>query len=85
MGYHKREIKRGVYGELSKIQEELDELADAEEQDCILLQLIELSDLYGAIEGYLKGLKGGDFTMADLAAMSKLTGSAFEDGTRNAR
>lgn len=51
MGFHKREIKKGVYGELSKIQEELDEVFDAEEQGQDLMLLIELSDMVGAIEG----------------------------------
>ena len=54
MGYHKRKIEKGVYGELSKIQEELDEAFDAEEQGQELMLLIELSDMIGAIEGVAK-------------------------------
>lgn len=54
MGFHKREIKKSVYGELSKIQEELEEAFDAEEQGQDLMLLIELSDMVGAIEWVAK-------------------------------
>lgn len=54
MGFHKREIQKGTYGELSKIQEELEEAFDAEEQGQDLMLLIELSDMIGAIEGVAK-------------------------------
>lgn len=52
--FHKRIIKKGVYGELSKIEEELQEAYDAEEQGQDLMLLIELSDMVGAIEGVAK-------------------------------
>lgn len=79
MGYHKRKIKKGKLGELSKIQEELDELKDAEEQGVKILIHCELADLYGALEAYSskKGL-----TMLDLKAMVNLTKSAFKEGKR---
>lgn len=54
MGFHQKEIKKGIYGELSKIQEELDEAYDAEAQGQDLMLLIELSDMIGAIEGVAK-------------------------------
>lgn len=50
MGFHKVKIKKGKYGELSKIREELDEAYDAEEQGQDLMLLIELSDMLGAID-----------------------------------
>lgn len=50
MGFHKVKIKKGKYGELSKIREELDEAFDAEEQGQDLMLLIELSDMLGAID-----------------------------------
>lgn len=53
-GFHRKEIKKGVYGELSKIEEELQEAYDAEEQGQDLMILIELSDMIGAIEGVSK-------------------------------
>ena len=81
VGYHKAEIKRGKYGTLSKIQEELDEAKDAEEQDIDIMLLVELSDLYGAIEGYLNE-KFPNVTMDDLKAFSDVTKRAFRSGRR---
>lgn len=49
--FHKTEITRGVYGELSKVQEELDEAVDAEAQGQDLMLLVELSDIVGAVAG----------------------------------
>lgn len=51
-GYHLAEIERGVFGEASKIREEVEELLDAEAQGVRLMALVELSDLVGAVEGY---------------------------------
>lgn len=47
--FHKREISKGVLGELSKVREELEEAEDALEQGQELMLLIELSDLVGAV------------------------------------
>lgn len=69
MGFHQKEIKKGIYGELSKIQEELDEAYDAEAQGQDLMLLIELSDMIGAIEGVAK--KYG-FTIDQLQQFAKL-------------
>jgi hypothetical protein len=80
MGYHKREIKKGVLGEASKIQEELDELVDAEEQGNRILALCELADIYGALEELVTRKYG--YTMEDLATMVHATASAFRDGSR---
>lgn len=49
--WHKKVIKKGVYGEFSKVEEELEEAKDALEQKNKLMFLIELSDIIGAIEG----------------------------------
>lgn len=54
MGYHLVEIKKGVYGKFSKIEEEFAELQDAYNQKNKILQICELSDLFGAIEEHLK-------------------------------
>ncbi len=72
-GYHTVKIKKGVLGEISKIEEELQELKDAEKQGVKILIAVELSDLFGAIREYAKkyGLK-----------MAKLTRKAFEGGFR---
>jgi hypothetical protein len=80
MGYHTKEIAKGTYGTISKIVEELDELIDANEQRSNILELCELSDLYGAIEGYVQTRFG--MSMDDLRIMSDLTKSAFRDGSR---
>lgn len=51
-GYHIKEIQKGVLGEYSKIIEEFEEYNDALEQNCKIMQLVELSDLIGALEHY---------------------------------
>ena len=79
MGYHKREIKKGVLGETSKIVEEFQEFFDAVEQEHIMLQLCELSDILGAIEAYTKKY---NITLNDLIKMKDSTKSAFEEGIR---
>lgn len=81
MGYHKAIIAKGVYGQLSKIYEELAEVQDAMDQDASIMALVELSDVFGAIEGYLKANFKG-MGMNDLKIMSDLTKSAFRDGER---
>ena len=80
-GYHISEIKKGIFGHLSKIQEELDELKDAEMQGVRILMLVELSDLVGAIEQYLKIHLPG-YTLHDLQEMAALTRKAFKEGRR---
>ena len=80
MGYHLREITtRGVYGEPSKIREELEELEEALEQDNRILALCELADLYGAVQSVAKKL---GTTMEELRSMSDATKRAFTDGSR---
>jgi hypothetical protein len=79
-GYHSVKIKKGELGELSKIQEELDELKDAEEQSVKILSMVELADLYGAIREFARRKYG--LKMRDLHDMAKLTRRAFEQGYR---
>ena len=81
IGYHVSEIARGTYGEASKIAEEAAEFADAVAQGARIMALVELSDLYGAIGGYLARHHPG-IGMEDLAAMSAVTGRAFRSGHR---
>lgn len=83
MGYHIREIPRGTWKEFSKIVEEFAELEDAHEQGVRIMELCELADLYGAIEGYIG--KHFNMTMDDLRKMNERTSAAFQDGTRVAR
>lgn len=81
-GYHKREIVKREFGTLGKITEELEELTDAKEQGVKIMELVELSDLVGAIEGYLENNHPG-ISLQDLIAMSEVTQRAFKNGRRN--
>jgi hypothetical protein len=78
-GYHIRTITRGVLGDISKIREELEELEDAHEQGVVLMELVELSDLYGAVKARVEKL---GHSMDDLARMSAVTERAFKNGRR---
>jgi hypothetical protein len=79
LGYHVRSIPRGKLGESSKIQEELCELCDAEEQGVKILVACELADIYGALQA--RAEREG-LTMVDLAKMNFLTKRAFQNGHR---
>lgn len=80
-GYHLAMIAKGELGESSKIQEELDELIDAESQFCRVMMLVELSDLIGAVKAYLKN-KFPDTSIQDLEKMADVTERAFLAGER---
>lgn len=80
-GYHLRDIPKGIFGELTKIEEELEEIKDSVEQKSKVMELVELSDLYGAIQGYLEKHHPG-VTMEDLRIMSDITQRAFRSGAR---
>ncbi len=81
IGYHINSIPKGEFGELSKIKEEIEEALDAQNQDCALMVLIELSDTIGAIDGYLKK-HHPSIQLDDLIKMSKITQRAFISGER---
>lgn len=81
-GYHTTKIIKGQLGEASKMQEELDELKDAELQNNRIMALIELSDLYGAMSKYLENHFPG-FTMEDVKVMHEATKRSFESGHRD--
>jgi len=80
MGYHIK-IKKGTLGQISKIQEELDELSDAHSQNVKILILCEVADLVGAIQAYLDANFTG-ITVHDAIKMAELTKSAFIEGER---
>jgi hypothetical protein len=80
MGYHTREIDKGTYGLFSKIKEEFEELEDAHEQGANILELCEFSDLYGAVEEYIRVKH--NMSMDDIKKMSDMTKSAFKEGKR---
>lgn len=54
MGYHLRKIEKGELGKFSKVVEEFEEFLDALEQQNYIMALVELSDMYGAIEHFKK-------------------------------
>jgi len=81
-GYHLTEIPRGTYGEISKILEEAAELKDAMEQGNKVMAIIELSDLMGAIDGYMEKYYGDKLTIDNLLTMSETTKRAFKSGHR---
>jgi hypothetical protein len=81
MGYHKAKIDKGKFGEISKIQEELDELKDSMDQQVVIMALVELADIYGAMEGFLDRYFPS-ITMEDVKKMSELTKHAFQTGDR---
>jgi hypothetical protein len=82
-GYHLRPIiTRGIYGEVSKIKEELEELEEAFEQDNKILALCELSDIHLALEGVANSL---GVSIEDIAKMAAATKRSFENGTRRAK
>lgn len=80
MGYHIADIKKGELGKFSKIREEYEEFCDANEQKNRVMELIELSDLIGAIESYTT--KNYNVSLEDLIKMTRATQSAFLDGIR---
>lgn len=80
MGYHKRKISKGKFGEFSKIKEEFMELVDSHEQGVKIMELTEFSDLYGAIEAYIQ--KHFNMSVDDLRLMNERTAEAFKDGSR---
>jgi len=81
MTYHSREIQKGVFGEVSKIREELEELEDSEDMGVKIMSMCELSDLYGALEEFAQ--RRYNLSMDDLKMMSDRTREAFRDGTRS--
>lgn len=81
-GYHMTDIRKGILGEASKILEEAQEFMDAVEQDVSIMALVELSDLYGAIQHYLQKYHPS-VTMDDLGNFSFVTKRAFKNGIRS--
>lgn len=78
--YHTKAIAKGVYGEASKIFEEIAEFEDAQDQASPVLELCELVDVIGAIEGYT--MKRFNISLNDLVKMTEANKRAFENGHR---
>ena len=80
-GYHIADIPKGDLGEISKIHEEALELKDADEQNCQIMVLVELSDLLGSIDHYLRK-HHPSLSINDLQKMANITERAFKNGRR---
>lgn len=80
-GYHVTKIEKGEIGEASKILKEVHELIDAQKQGCKIMELVELADLYGAMESYMNAYHP-EVGMHDLKKMSDITKRAFKNGHR---
>ena len=80
MGYHKTTIPKGTIGQFSKIEEEFLELKDGVEQGDKILQIVELTDLIGAIDLYSYYQFG--LSLEDLIKFTRKTQQAFKDGSR---
>ena len=52
MGYHNVEVKKGVYDEWSKVEEEIDEILDSLDQQLKPMLIIELCDCLGALKAF---------------------------------
>ncbi len=79
-GYHKTLIPKGELGQFSKIIEEMEELKDAHLQNNSIMEMVEISDLIGAIEAYLKPK---NISIEDVIKMTRVTQEAFQSGRRS--
>jgi len=79
-GYHSKNIKKASLGTFDKIKEEFLEAEDARKQNCAIMVLLELSDLIGAIEEYVKKY---NLVIDDVIKMNQITKRAFKNGFRN--
>jgi hypothetical protein len=81
-GYHNLPIpKTKELGTEFKIMEEYEEFIDALLSNNPIMAQVELADLYGSIEFYIK--KRFNLSMEDLKNMSDITKQAFENGRRH--
>lgn len=78
-GYHISKIKKGELGNISKVIEEINEYKDAKKQNCKIMEIVELRDIYGSLEAVAKSY---DISMKDLKKFSKITKRAFKNGFR---
>ncbi len=79
-GYHDSIIPKHVVGSFGKILEEVEEMKDAKLANNKVMELVEISDLLGAIEMYTKKEYG--INLQDLDKMNKTTQRAFINGRR---
>ncbi|MDW9481779.1 hypothetical protein GOB57_24325 [Sinorhizobium meliloti] len=81
-GYHLKYIPKGVFGEVSKIEEEFLEFKDALKQENDVMAIVELSDQIGAIRGWLER-NHPTITLEKLITMNDATTRSFVNGHRS--
>lgn len=81
-GYHNRIIRKAKAGTADKVIEEAKEYKDAMDSDNPIMGLVELSDVYGAIECILEQ-DHPHVSMSDLRSMSNVTRRVFKSGHRS--
>jgi hypothetical protein len=72
-GYHINEIPNGIFGEFSKVIEEFLEFEDSIEQNSVVMELVELSDLIGAIKEFL--YRNGAKSLSEIIEKIKINDS----------
>lgn len=80
IGYHSTIIPKNNIGTFLKILEEYEEVKDALLNNNKIMELVELSDLIGAIELYIS--TNYNLSLNDLDIMNKTTQRAFKNGRR---
>ena len=81
-GYHRRTITKAQYGSAYKVQEECEEFIDSIGQGNPVMAITELSDIIGAIKGYLE-FNHPSILLDDLITMADTTKRAFASGERS--
>ncbi len=80
-GYHEATVPKTLPGSFLKILEETEEAKDAYLTQNPIMLLVELADLYGAMELFL-GKEFPSMSMEDLKTMHQVTKRAFQHGRR---
>ena len=80
-GYHLSSIKKERYGSAEKLKEEVEELLDAVAQKNKIMTLVELSDIIGAMRGFLRE-SFPQISLDDVIKMNDATERAFNSGLR---
>lgn len=81
-GYHLSAIPKGTLGDWSKVEEEFAECADAITQKNKVMTLVEISDLLGALDAYVRKQHKETLTLSDVLKMTEATKRAFLNGDR---
>ncbi len=80
-GYHEKDIPLSEFESADKIYEEVLEFRDSLNQGVKIMSLLELSDIMGAIEGYIEK-NFPELSLDDLLKMKEATRKTFKSGMR---